>query len=105
MLERDLDPKIRSHMINGADDFTGFADHSYDASEKPVINFWGLATSFVAFIAMADKNNMSMKASKTFFDSLDAEFWGHILDKNGHRAAIHHLEPIRNMVAPLMSQN
>ena len=100
MLERDLDPDIRSHIINGADDFTGFADHTYDASGKPVIDYWGLAKSFIALIEMANKNNMSMKASKTFFGSPDAEFWGHTLNKDGHRAAIHNLEPIRSMVAP-----
>ena len=43
---------------------------------------------------------MSMKASKRFFGSPDAEFWGHTLNKDGHHAAIHNLEPIRTMVAP-----
>jgi hypothetical protein len=65
-----------------------------------VVDYWGLAKSFIALIEMANKNNMSMKASKTFFGSPDAEFWGHTLDKDGHRAAIHNLEPIRIMVAP-----
>ena len=33
MLDRDLDPEIHSHIVNGADDFTGFADHFYDVGE------------------------------------------------------------------------
>ena len=33
-----------------------------------MIDWWGLAKSFIALIEMAEKNNMSMKASKTFLD-------------------------------------
>ena len=51
-------------------------------------------------IEMADKNDMSLKASKTFFGSPEADFWGHTLDKDGHRAAIHNLDPIQKMVPP-----
>ena len=40
------------------------------------------------------------KTSKTFFGSPEADFRGHTMDKNGHRAAIHNLELISKMVAP-----
>ena len=100
MLESDIDPKHRAHIINGADDFTGFADHVMRVDGTVEIDWWGLAKSFVAMVEMADKNNMSLKASKTFFGSPEADFWGHTLDKDGHRAAIHNLDPIAKMVAP-----
>ena len=32
MLERDLDPHSRNHIVNGVDDFTGFCGHSVDES-------------------------------------------------------------------------
>ena len=51
-------------------------------------------------VELADKNNMSLKASKTFFGSPEVDFWGHTLDKDGHRAAIHNLAPIKKLVAP-----
>ena len=51
-------------------------------------------------VEMADKNNISLRASKTFFGSPEADFWGHGTDKDGHRAAINNLDPISKMVAP-----
>lgn len=51
-------------------------------------------------VEMADKNDMSLKASKTFFGGPKADFWGHTMDKDGHRAGIHNLDPISKMVAP-----
>ena len=99
MLDRDLSPVHHAHIINGADGFTGFADHTeVDGAVK--IDWWGLAQSFIAMVELADKNNMSLKASKTFFGSPEADFWGHTLDKDGHRAAIHNLAPIKKLVAP-----
>ena len=41
---------------------------------------------------------MSLKASKTFFGSASTEYWGHTLDKDSYRAAIHNVSPIRNMI-------
>ena len=35
------------------------------------------------------------------FGNPTADFWGHTLDKDGHRAAIHNLEPIKNLIAPV----
>ena len=49
---------------------------------------------------MADKNNMSYKASKTCFGVPEVEFFGHILNIDGRRHADHHLAPFRNMVPP-----
>ena len=43
---------------------------------------------------------MSLKASKTFFGSPKADFWGHTMDKDGQRAATHNLDIISKMVAP-----
>ena len=100
MLDQDIDPVHRNHIINGADDFTGFADHVTKDDGEIEIDYWGLAKSFIAMVEMADKNNMSLKASKTFFGAPDADFWGHTMDKSGHRAAIHNLDPISKMVAP-----
>ena len=99
MLDCDLLPQHRAHIINGTDDFTGFADHTnVDGAVK--IDWWGLAQSFIAMIELADKNNMSLKASKTFFGSPEADFWCHLLDKDGHRAGIHNLAQIKILVAP-----
>ena len=100
MLERDMDPKHRSHIVNGANDFTGFADHVHTSDGEVEIDWWGLVHSFIAMVEMSDMNNMSLKASKTFFGSPEADFWGHTMDKDGHRAAIHNLDPISKMVAP-----
>ena len=100
MLDRDLPPQHRSNIINGADDFTGFANHVERDDGTVEIDWMGLANSFIAMVEMANKNDMSLKASKTFFGAPEADFWGHTLDKDGHRAAIHNLDPIRKMVAP-----
>ena len=100
MLDRDLSPEHRANIINGADDFTGFADHVTRDDGTVEIDWMKLAKSFIAMIEMADKNDMSLKASKTFFGSPEADFWGHTLDKDGHRAAIHNLDPIQKMVPP-----
>ena len=82
------------------DDFTGFCGHSIDESSGTVTVDWkGLAHSFIAMVELADKNNMSLKATKTFFGSSRAEYWGHTLDKDGHRTAIHNLSPIRKLIA------
>ena len=55
MLERDLDPEGRSHIIDGAQNFTGITNHSYDAPGKPIIDWWGLAKSFIALIEIAER--------------------------------------------------
>ena len=49
---------------------------------------------------MTDKHNMSLKASKTVFESKSVMFFGYILDEYGSRAAEHNLTPIEKMVAP-----
>ena len=81
------------------DDFTGFADHVI-VDSKAKIDWWGLAKYFIAMIEMAHRNNISLKASKTLFGSPEANFWGHILNKDRHRAAIDNLDPIAKIVAP-----
>ena len=52
-------------------------------------------------VEMADKNNMSLKASKTCFGQPEADFWRHTLSKDGHRSALHNLVSIKKMVAPV----
>ena len=94
MIESDLDPYARCHITNGADDFTGFADHKI-VDGKVEVDWWGLAKSFIAMVKMADRNNMSLKASKTCFGQPEADFWGHTLSKDGHRSALHNLAPIK----------
>ena len=59
MMERDLPEISRAHIVNGADDFTGFADHT-DIDGVVTIDWWGLAKSFIDMVKMADKNNMSL---------------------------------------------
>lgn len=101
MLERALDPCSRDHIVNGTDDFTGFCGHSVDESSGEVTVDWkGLAHSFIAMVELADKSNMSLKATKTFFGSTSTKYWGHTLKKDGHRATIHNLFPIRKLVVP-----
>ena len=54
MLDRDLSPVHHAHIINGANVFTGFADHmEVDGAVK--IDRWGLAQSFIAMVELADK--------------------------------------------------
>jgi len=56
MLERDLDPYSRDHIVNDTDDFTGFCGHSVDESSRKVTVDWkGLARSFIAMVELADK--------------------------------------------------
>ena len=73
MIESDLDQYTRCHVINGADNFTGFADHKI-VEGKVEVDWWYLAKSFVAMVEMVDKNNMSSKASKTCFGQPKAGF-------------------------------
>ena len=68
MTQCDLDEHSRSRIANGADDFTGFADHKMVGGEA-MVDWWGLAKSFVAMVEMANTNNVSLKVSKTFFVS------------------------------------
>ena len=82
MMERDLSQYAKEHVNNIADDFLGFADHSTVDGED-IIDWDGLADSFIGFLEMADKNNMPIKASKTCFGFPKAEFFGYILDENG----------------------
>ena len=49
---------------------------------------------------MADKHNMSLKASKTIFGSKSVMFFGHILDEHESIVAEHNLTLIEKMVAP-----
>jgi hypothetical protein len=51
-------------------------------------------------IEMVDKNDMSLKASKTCFGQPAANFRGHTLSKDGHPSALHNLPPIKKMVMP-----
>ena len=51
MLERDLDPYFRDHIVHGTDDFTGFCRHTVDESSDEVsVDWMGLARSFIAMI-------------------------------------------------------
>ena len=97
MLERDLEPIHNANIVNGADDFTGFANHVTREDGTVEVDWWGLAKSFIAMIELADENNMSLKATKTCFGQESADYWGHTLDKDGHRAAIHNLAPIKKI--------
>ena len=99
MMENDLSQHAKDHSLQAADDFSGFSeDFEIDGVSKPDWN--KLADDFLEMLAMADKHNMSLKASKTIFGSKDAMFFGHILDEHGSRAAEHNLSPIEKMVAP-----
>ena len=53
-------------------------------------------------VEMAEKIRCRLRheAFKTFFGSPEADFWGHTIDKDGYRAAIHNLDPISKIVAP-----
>ena len=69
MLERDIDMNHWDHIVNGADGFTGFADHVHTSDGEVEIDWWSLAKSFIAMVEMADKNNILLKTFKTFFGS------------------------------------
>ena len=99
MREDNLSPYARDHSINYADDFTGFCDMiDNDGAQK--IDWRGLAASFIEHLEMADKNNMSFKASKTCFGTNEVEFYGRTINAEGVRYADHNLAPIERMVAP-----
>ena len=51
-------------------------------------------------VELPDKNNMSLKASKLFFGSPEADFSGHTLDKHSHQPNIYNLAPIKLLIAP-----
>jgi hypothetical protein len=99
MMERDLSKHTKDHVNNVADDFLGFADHEVVDGEC-IIDWDGLADSFIEFIKMCDDNNMSIKGSETCFGFPSAEFFGYILDEDGRRGADHNLMPIERMTRP-----
>ena len=43
MLERDIAPQHRDHVVNDADDFTSFADHVHTSDGEVETDWWGLA--------------------------------------------------------------
>ena len=98
--EEDLSNKTQAHSINVAGDFTGFADHFTADDGRVVIDWDGLADSFIDHVKMTSKRNMSLKPSKTFFGSPKCDFFGHELDKDGWRSADHKLAPIGRCIAP-----
>ena len=73
MLDHDVSPQHRAPVINGTDDFIGFADH-WEVRGAVEVDWWGLAQSFIARIELADKNKMSLKASKTLFGAPGVDF-------------------------------
>ena len=99
MIESDQDAYTRCHMINGADSFTGFADHKI-MDGKVEVDWWGLTKSFIAMVEMASKNDMSLKTSNMCFGLPRADFEGYTLSKDGQRSAIHNLASIKRIVAP-----
>ena len=64
--EKHLTPYTKDHSINAADDFTGFADCGI-VDGIAIIDWEGLADSFIEHLEMADKCNYSLKGKKTFF--------------------------------------
>ena len=66
MRERDLSNYTKDHSMNYADDFTGYCSF-VDDGKKQAPDWEGLLQSFREHVEMADKNNMSFKASKTCF--------------------------------------
>ena len=99
MRQRDLSPYTKDHSMNYADDFTGYcASIDNGSSQEP--DWEGLLQSFKEHVLMADKNNMSLKASKTCFGVLEVEFYGRTISSEGVRHAPHNLEPLKKMTAP-----
>ena len=92
-MENDLSQHAKDHSLQAADDFSGFSD-DYEIDGEILPDWSKLADDFIEILEMADKNNMSLKASKTVFGSESAMFFGHILDKDGSRSADHNLTPI-----------
>ena len=99
MREKELSQHAIEHSLQAADDFSGFSE-DYDIDGQKVPNWDKLADDFIEMLELADRNNMSLKASKTVFGATECMFFGHILDKDGKRAAEHNLCPISKMVAP-----
>ena len=82
------------------DDFTGFTNF-IEVDGKQVTDWKGLVQSFREHVEMADKNNMSLKPSKTCFGVREVEFYGRVINKDGVRHADHNLTPIERMVPPM----
>ena len=99
MRENELSKHALEHSLQAADDFSGFSE-DYEVDGEMVPDWDKLADDFIEMLELADRNNMSLKASKTIFGAKECMFFGYILDKDGKRAAGHNLCPIRKMVAP-----
>ena len=99
MRARDLSPYTQDHSINYMDDFTGFCD-VLDENGNEKTDWKGLVQSFREHVEMANKNNMSLKASKTCFGVREVEFYGRTISREGIRHADHNLAPFEQMVAP-----
>ena len=97
--EKHLSQETKKHSINVADDFNGFCD-SENVDGEWYDDWNGLADSFIEHLEMAQKENWSLKASKTYFGYPESQFFGYTLNEHGSRAAEHNLTPIEQMVAP-----
>jgi hypothetical protein len=99
MRENELSRHALEHSLQAADDFAGYSE-DYEVDGERVPDWEKMADDFVELLEMADRNNMSLKASKTIFGTTECMFFGHILNEDGKRAADHNLDPIVKMVAP-----
>ena len=99
MRERDLSNYTKDHSMNYADDFTGYCGF-VDDGKTQVPDWKGLLQSFKEHLEMADKNNMSFKATKTCFGTKTVEFYGRTISCDGVCHAPHNLEPLKTMTAP-----
>mgnify|MGYP000868561862 FL=1 len=97
VLEDELPQYAKDHMVNIADDFTGFVETA-KGSEEP--DWDGLVKGFVQFLDLCVENNWSLAAHKTVFGAAKCDFFGHTLSAAGVQMADHQLAPIERMVAP-----
>ena len=100
MMAKDLSSYSQDHSLNYMDDFTGYCDFINSKDGQTVTDWEGLLQSFKEMVELADKNNMSLKPSKTCFGTREVEFYGRVINKEGVRHAEHNLAPIERMCPP-----
>ena len=83
-------------VLEALQPLSGFVDDG----KTQVPDWKGLLQSFKEHLEMADKNNMSFKATKTCFGTKTVEFYGRTISCDGVCHAPHNLEPLKTMTAP-----
>ena len=89
IMNNNLTPSQLQALSNFQDDFCGYANDLYELAEH-----WG------AFLHMCATAGITLNADKCHFGIERVVFYGHEIDKDGHRQTERNLDPIDKMVEP-----